>query len=66
MDDKSDLLSGLEAIAGFLNVPRRRAKHWHEKGLLPTFKIIDIVCARRSSLAAWLAEREAAGRNGEG
>ena len=57
-----DLLYGAPAIAAFLNVRARQAYHMIEKGGLPAFRIAGKVCARRSTLTTWLAEREAAAR----
>jgi hypothetical protein len=53
-----DLLYGYGAIAAYLNLRIRQAKHIAEKQSLPTFKIGKTVCARRSTLSAWLAEQE--------
>jgi hypothetical protein len=54
-----DLLYGAKAIAGFLGLPRRAAEHRIDAGLIPTFKMGGTICARRSTLNAWLAEAEA-------
>ncbi|MDB5596243.1 MAG: hypothetical protein JWM36_3204 [Hyphomicrobiales bacterium] len=61
-NDRSDLLSGYEEIGAYLGWTTRQAKHRAATGGLPTFKIGNIVCARRSSLDAWIAEREAEAR----
>lgn len=58
-EDDADLLYGVPAIAGFLKVRPRQAYHLVEKGGLPTFRLTSTVCARRSTLKAWLAAREA-------
>jgi excisionase family DNA binding protein len=55
-----DILRGADAIAGFLGFPRRSIYHAVAKGHLPSFRIGDIVCARRSTLTAWIAEQERA------
>ena len=62
--DDSDLLSGYEDIGRHLRQTSRQAKHLAEIGAIPTFKLpgSSIVRARRSTLNAWLAEREAAAR----
>jgi len=62
----SDLLYGVPAIAGHLGLTDRTVYHLHGKGKIPTFKMGKVVCARRSSLATWLSEQEAAARSGEG
>lgn len=62
--EKSDVLYGLKAIAEHLRLTPNQAKHRVAQGLLPTFKMGGTVCARRSSIDAALAEREAAARGG--
>ncbi len=57
-----DLLYGLEAIASHLGMSARQARHRALTGLIPTFKMERTVCARRSTLTAWLAEQEAKAR----
>lgn len=59
-----DLLYGVPAIADHLGLTSRQARHLADTGAVPTFKLPGnkIVCARRSTLNAWLAEREAAAR----
>ena len=59
---RPDLLYGLDAIAGHLGMTPRQAKHRALTKLIPTFKIERTVCARRSSLDAWLSEQEAKAR----
>lgn len=54
----SDLLYGAPAIAAFLNVRQRQAYHLIDAAGLPTFKLAGKVCGRRSSILAWLGERE--------
>ena len=53
-----DLLYGVSAIAKFLGVEVRQARHQCESGRLPTFKLGQIICGRRSTLWRWLAEQE--------
>lgn len=53
-----DLLYGVPAIAVFLNVRPRQAYHLIERARLPAFRLAGKVCARRSTLSAWLAECE--------
>ena len=55
-----DLLFGVPKIADFLGVTERQARHQCESGRLPTFKMGQIICSRRSTLWRWLAEQEAA------
>lgn len=57
-----DILRGAAAIAEFMGCPRRAVYHMASKGGLPVFRMGDIVCARRSTLTAWIAEQEAAGQ----
>lgn len=57
-----DLLRGVSAIAEHLGLGYRQAYHLHETGGLPTFKLGASVCARRSALNAWFAEKEAQSR----
>lgn len=58
--EEGDLLYGVASIAGFLGIRPRQAKHRAASGHIPTFKVGDTVCARRSALRRWLAEQEAA------
>lgn len=64
---EGDLLSGYEEIGAFLRMSAQQAKHLARSGGLPTFRLGGrIVRARRSSLNAWLAEREAEARKAPG
>ncbi|MBB6013509.1 excisionase family DNA binding protein [Aquamicrobium lusatiense] len=54
----ADLLRGAEAIADYLGFPRRAVYHSVAKGHLPHFKIGETICARRSTLTAWIAQQE--------
>lgn len=54
----SDLLYGMPAIARHLNIRTRQAHHLKEKGGLPIFDLAGVLCARRSTLNAWIADRE--------
>ena len=58
----SDLLYGASAIAEYLGVKPRAAYHLIETKRIPFFKIGKTLCARRSTLAARIAELEAEGR----
>ncbi|WP_412048724.1 helix-turn-helix transcriptional regulator [Hoeflea sp. Naph1] len=55
-----DLLVGAPAIAKFLGVTQRQVYRLTYDGLVPHFKLGGSVSARRSTLAKWLAEQEAA------
>lgn len=63
---ESDLLYGVPAIAAYLGLTEKQARHRIEAGSIPTFKMpgTRTVCARRSSLTAWLAELEASAKGG--
>lgn len=58
----NDLLRGADAIAAFLGFPRRAIYHAVSKGHLPSFRIGETVCARKSTLTAWIAAQESAAR----
>jgi len=62
-----DFLYGAPAIAAALGLSTRQARHLSDTGAIPTFKLPGnkIICARRSTLNAWLAEREAEARKGK-
>lgn len=60
--DASDLLYGFKAIGKYLQISARQAQHRASEGGIPTFKMGHTVCSRRSTLDAWIAEREAAAR----
>ena len=65
MNDNSplaaDILRGAAAIADFLGFERRAVYHACSKGSLPTFRIGETVCARKSTLLAWILAQETAG-----
>lgn len=57
-----DLLRGAGEIANFLYGDareRRKVYHLAEVSKLPVFKLGAVLCARRSTLLAWIAEQEA-------
>jgi hypothetical protein len=57
----ADLLEGANEIATFLyGSPKRRRTVYHlaEKSRLPVFRFGAVLCARRSTLTAWIAEQE--------
>jgi hypothetical protein len=56
-----DLLRGADAIAGFLfgdEKQRRKVYHLTATSNLPVFKLGSMICARKSTLLAWIKERE--------
>lgn len=54
----ADLLRGADAIATFLGFPRRAVYHAVSRGHLPSFKVGETICARRSTLTAWIVDQE--------
>ena len=60
-----DHLHGWKAISDHLGIKPDAARHLARRAHLPTFKLGKTVAARRASIDAWLAEREAAGREGK-
>lgn len=60
MNDTSqtDFLYGAAAIAKALGITEKQARHRIESRDIPTFKVGGTICARRSSLARWMAELE--------
>lgn len=56
----ADILRGADAIGAFLGFPRRSIYHLAATGGMPYFRIGDIICARRSTLIAWIAAQEEA------
>jgi hypothetical protein len=59
-----DLMTGAEAIANFMfgdasEPSRRRVYHASDKLGLPTFKLGGTICARRSTILAWIERQEA-------
>lgn len=59
MSDDTDLLYGYEAIGKYLQMSERQAKHLASVEDIPTFNLGRRVCSRRSSILAWLSEKEA-------
>jgi hypothetical protein len=56
-----DLLEGAEEIARFIfGSPnkRRRVYHLAAHSGLPLFRLGEVICGRRSTLLAWIAEQE--------
>jgi hypothetical protein len=58
--DDLDLLTGAEAIAGFMRVKPRRVYHLAETQRLPVFRLGSTLCARRSTLRRWIEDMERA------
>jgi hypothetical protein len=60
-----DLLEGAEEIARFMfgsTDKRRRVYHLAARSNLPLFRLGEVICGRRSTLLAWIAEQEKAKR----
>lgn len=60
----SDVLKGASEIANFLfGTPSRRREVYYltETSSLPIFKLGAMICARRSTLEAWIASQEQQG-----
>jgi hypothetical protein len=56
-----DMLRGADKIAEFLfGDPKERRKIYHlaETSRLPVFRLGAVLCARRSTLTAWIEEQE--------
>ncbi len=56
-----DLLEGAEEIALFMfgsSDKRRRVYHLAARSHLPLFRLGEVICGRRSTLLAWIAEQE--------
>ena len=57
-----DLLYGVPRIAEYLGLTPAAVYHLAAQKRIPTFRMGKTVCARRSTLAARIAELEAEGR----
>lgn len=58
-----DLLRGADKIAEFIFGDASEAPkvyHLVRTGILPTFRMGAVICARRTTLLGWIAEREKA------
>ena len=58
-----DLMTGADAIAAFMfgstaEANRRRVYHAADTLGLPTFKLGGTICARRSTIMAWIERQE--------
>ncbi len=58
----ADLLYGVPAIAAFLQMRDKQVRHRIEAEIIPSFRIGGTVCARRSTLIAWIVDQEANAR----
>ena len=58
-NQKADLLYGAPAIASYLGLTQDAVYHLARLKRLPTFRMGRTICARRSTLAAKIAELEA-------
>ncbi|MDX1240582.1 excisionase family DNA-binding protein [Sinorhizobium medicae] len=54
----ADMLRGADAIAQYMGLPRRSVYHAISKGHLPCFRLGETVCARKTTLLAWIAGQE--------
>lgn len=54
-----DILQGADAIAAWTGFKRRAIYHAVASGHIPTFRMGEIICARKSTLTRWVAEQEA-------
>lgn len=62
-DLSTDLLRGADKIAEFMfgdTKLRRQVYHLSERKNLPVFRLGSTICARKSTLLAWIAEQERA------
>lgn len=56
-----DLLRGADRIAEFMfgdAGERRKIYHLSEKSRLPVFRLGSVLCARKSTLRAWIEDQE--------
>lgn len=61
MNLNDDILHGAEPIRAFLGFEKRsQVYHYAANGTLPTFRIGNIICARKSTLLQWIEEQEKA------
>jgi len=56
---KFRVLTGIKAIADYLGIKERQARHWQEHKRIPTFTMGDQVCARDIDLDDAMAKRVA-------
>ncbi len=55
---KDDMLVGAEAMSDFIGISRRQVYAWVLSGNLPTFRVGNLICARRSTLLKWISTQE--------
>jgi hypothetical protein len=53
-----DVVYGVAAIAKFLSAPKRAIQHQVTMKRLPVFRMGRSIAARKSTLSAWIADRE--------
>jgi hypothetical protein len=61
IDFAEDLLEGADEIARFMfgsSTKRRGVYHLASRSGLPLFRLGEVICGRRSTLRAWVAEQE--------
>lgn len=56
----ADLIFGAQGIASTLGLSRRQVYHAAAAGHIPVFRIGGTICARRTTLMKWFADKEAA------
>ncbi len=56
-----DILRGADDIAAFLGLAPRAIYHAASRAKLPVFRIGAVICARKSTLMAWISEQERGG-----
>lgn len=61
-----DLCYGAQAIADHLGVPLATVYSLQRRQIIPTWREGKALCARRSSLNAWMSEREASAQRTAG
>ncbi|MDQ0315506.1 DNA-binding protein [Amorphus orientalis] len=55
-----DLLKGADEIASFTGFDRRSIYYFAAKGGLPVFRVGSLICARKSTMLAWVSGQEEA------
>jgi hypothetical protein len=55
------VLAGAKAIADHLGITERQARHWADRGWIPTFRLGDRLCARSVDVDAAMAKLAEAG-----
>ena len=62
--ETADVLWRVKIIAAYLGLREKAAQHRIDKGEIPTFRIGNTICSRRSLLDAWLDDKERSVKNG--